>query len=83
MQQFQVNSELIELVTYEPKSQTLHVRFTDKGEVVFSFVGADVVNGLLSSNSKDDYFKKEIMANSTFRKRHQIKSKISKSLFQD
>ncbi|SCD14940.1 Uncharacterised protein [Acinetobacter baumannii] len=83
MQQFQINSELIEAVTYDASSYSLYIHFVDRGVIAFQLISANDVNAFLASQDKDIFLKESLMLNSQFRKSIQTRSSIAKSLFQD
>ncbi|MDC4642413.1 KTSC domain-containing protein [Acinetobacter baumannii] len=82
MQQFQVNSELIEAVAYDSASYTMYVRFVDQGVLAIQQIPTDDFNNFLSSQDKDAFLKAQLMINKDYRKRIQTRSAIAKSLFQ-
>ncbi|WP_462188752.1 KTSC domain-containing protein [Acinetobacter baumannii] len=82
MQQFQVNSELIEAVAYDSASYTMYVRFVDQGVLAIQQIPTDDFNNFLASQDKDTFLKAQLMINTDYRKRIQTRSAIAKSLFQ-
>ena len=81
MQQFHINSKLIEDIAYDPASSTMYVRFVDKGVLAIQQIHTDDFNNFLAYEDKDTFLKEQLMANTDYRKRIQTRSAIAKSLF--
>ena len=81
MQQFKINSQLIEVVAYDQTNHTMYIQFVDRGVLMIQQIPIENVNAFLSSQDKDIFLKDQLMANPSFRRRIQKRSTIAKSLF--
>lgn len=81
MQQFNINSDLVDSITYDGK-YALHINLADNGVISLLYVDADDVNAFLSATNKDDFLKSKLITNQKFRKSTLTSSPLAKNLFE-